>query len=167
MLSKNVKKLYKDENIDKLYKQYQRYFDKIDEWADKFIDGDLLTEYELKYAQQVLNGTQTKLNPVAGALEALLIEYENNYIIEEENKLDKLRVQDQNSCKAKARSRVSDLRRYSSDFTRYVNSAQSAVITVQSLLKRHTIEKGNKGVDFTGDTSQVEEQEQTKDKSGW
>ena len=166
MLSKQVKKLYEDGKINELYKYAQPYFNKIDELADKFL-GDLLSEYDLKYAQQVLNGCSTKLNVIAGCLEALLVEYENNYIIKEESKIEKLRIQDQNSCKAMARSKVSDLRRYASDFTRYVYSAQNAVITVQSLLKRQTIEKGNKGVDFTGDTSQVEEQEQTKNESGW
>jgi len=165
MTSKEVKKLYEEGKIDELYKYASPYFNKIDELADKFL-GDLLTEYELKYAQQQLNGCSTKLNVIAGALEALLVEYENNYIIEEESKIDKLRIQDQNSCKAKARSKASDLRRYASDFTRYVYSAQSAVVTAQSLLKRHTIEKANKGVDFTGDTSQVEEQKETKN-SGW
>lgn len=151
MLSKEVKELYENNKIDEIYKQHKKYFDLIDEWSDKFVNAGLLTEYDLKYAQQVLNGCQTKLNSVAGALEALLIEYENNYIVKEETKFETLRVQDQNSCKAKARKDVSDLRRYASDFTRYVNSAQNSVVTVQSLLKRQTIEKANKEVDYTGE----------------
>jgi hypothetical protein len=63
-----------------------------------------------------------------------------------------MRIQDQNSCKAKARSKVSDLRRYASDFTRYSYSAQNTVTVAQSRLKRLTVEKGNKGVDFCGET---------------
>ncbi|MHA1789192.1 MAG: hypothetical protein ACTSXT_08190 [Candidatus Helarchaeota archaeon] len=153
MTSAEVKKYYDNDEMKKLYKICEKYFNRIDEWADKMIDGDLMSEYDLKYAQQQLNGCQTKLNPVAGALEALLIEYENNFIVEEESKFEKLRIQDQNSCKAVARKKVSELRRYASDFTRYVYSAQSAVTTAQSLLKRMTIEKGNKNLDFTGDKS--------------
>ena len=157
MLSREVKKLYEEDKIEDLYKFANKYFERIDEWADKFVDGDLLDENELKYSQQVLNGCQTKLNPVAGALEAMVVEYENNFFIKEEKTFEKIRVQDKDHCKAKARLDVSDLRRYASDFTRYVNSAQNAVITVQSLLKRQTIEKGNKGIDSTGDTANAKE----------
>ena len=158
MVSKDIKRIYENNEIDKLYKDYEKYFNKIDEWADKFIDGNLLTEYELKQAQQVLNGVQTKLNPIAGAFEALLVEYENNYFLKEESTFKNVRMQDKDHCKAYARKEVSDLRRYASDFSRYVNSAQNAVVTVQSLLKRQTIEKSNKEIDTTGDTSNVKEQ---------
>lgn len=151
MISKEIKQMYEKQEIDKLYKQCQKYFDLIDSWADKFIDGGLLTEYELKHAQQILNGCQTKLNSIAGAFEALLVEYENRYIIQEEKNFESLRVQDQNHCKAVAREKVSDLRRYASDFTRYTNSAQNAVVTAQSLLKRQTVEKSNKEIDYTGE----------------
>lgn len=155
MLSHEVKKLYEDGNIQQLYKHSEKYFQTIDEWADKFHNAGLLSEYDLKYAQQQMNGAQTKLNPIAGALESLVIEYENNYILKEEEKFPSLRVQDQNHCKAVGRSKVSDLRRYASDFTRYVFSAQNAVVTVQSLLKRQTVEKANKEIDYTGETPQT------------
>jgi len=155
MTSKQVKEIYENNEIDKLYKDCQKYFDIIDSWAERFVGGDLLTEYDLKYAQQQMNGAQTKLNPIAGALESLVIEYENNYILKEEEKFPSLRVQDQNHCKAVGRSKVSDLRRYASDFTRYVFSAQNAVVTVQSLLKRQTVEKANKEIDYTGETPQA------------
>jgi len=158
MTSKEIKRIYENDEIDKLYKDYEKYFNKIDEWADKFINGDLLTEYELKQAQQILNGCQTKLNVIAGAFEALLVEYENNYFLKEESTFKNVRMQDKDHCKAYARKEVSDLRRYASDFSRYVNSAQNAVVTVQSLLKRQTIEKSNKEIDTTGDTSNVKEQ---------
>ena len=158
MNSKYVKNIYESKEIDKLYKEYQKYFNLIDTWADKFVDGDLLSEYDLKYAQQQLNGCQTKLNPIAGALEALLIEYENNYMLKEEKTFDKIRIQDKDHCKAFGRSEASDLRRYASDFTRYVYSAQGAVITVQSLLKRMTVEKGNKNLDYTGEKPTEEKQ---------
>lgn len=165
MLSAEVKKLYEHGKVDQIYKQHIKYFNLIDEWANKMVDGDMLDEYELKYGQQRINGCQTRLNATAGAFEALLVEYENNYIIEEENKIEKIRIQDQNSCKAIARKRASDLRRYASDFSRYVQSAQNTVVTLQSLLKRQTLQKANAEVDFTGDESQIEEQKQTKNNS--
>jgi len=158
MTSAEIKKIYDNNEIEKLYKDCQKYFDRIDEWADKLIDGDQMSEYDLKYAMQQLCGCQIKLNVIAGAFEALLVEYENQYIVEEESKIEKLRVQDQNHCKAVARDKVSDLRRYASDFSRYVYSAQSTVTTLQSLLKRLTTMKANNGVDFTGDMSNVEEE---------
>ena len=161
MTSKEVKQMFDNDKIQSLYKECLKYFGLIDSWAEKFVSGDLLSEYDLKYAQQQLNGCQTKLNPIAGALECLVIEYENNYILEEEKKFTSVRVQDYNHCKAYARAKSSELRRYASDFTRYVYSAQNAVVTVQSLLKRQTVEKANKGLDNTGDTNNSE------NKSGW
>jgi len=161
MLSAEVKKLYDDDNIVELYKFAKKYFILIDNWAENCVSGDLLSEYDLKYAQQQLNGCQTKLNPVAGCLEAMVIEYENNHILEEEKNFETLKVQDHNHCKAYARAKTSELRRYASDFTRYVYSAQNAVVTVQSLLKRQTVEKANKGLDYTGDTNNSEK------KTGW
>jgi len=151
MTSHEVKKYYNDGKISDLYKIFKKYFDLIDFWADKMVDGDLLSEEELKYAMQQVNGSQTKINPVAGALEAMVIEYENNYILEEEKKFTNVRVQDKDHCKAYARANVSDLRRYASDFTRYSYSAQSVVVTAQSLLKRFVVEKSNKEIAYSGE----------------
>ena len=162
MTSKEIKQLYDDGKIDEVYKKNLKYFELIDQWADKLIGGDILNEMELCQCMEQCNGCQTKLNPIAGCLEAMLIEYENRYIVEEEGKLDavKMRVQDQNSCKAKARYKVSDLRRYASDFTRYSYSAQNTVTVAQSRLKRLTVEKSNKNLDYTGETP-VEQKEET------
>ena len=165
MTSKEIKQLYDDGKIEEVYKKNLKYMELIDSWADKLIGGDILDEYELSLCMQQCNGCQTKLNPIAGCLESMLVEYENRYICEEEDKIEKLRIQDQNSCKAKARSRVSDLRRYASDFTRYSYSAQNTVTVAQSRLKRLSVEKGNKGVDFTGDKSNVPDIDGTT--SGW
>lgn len=151
MTSKEIKQLYDDGKINQLYKINLKYFEKIDKWADRLIEGDILNEYELCECMEQLNGCQTKLNPIAGCLEAMLVEYENNYIVEEESKIEKVTIVIQNSCKAKARTTASDLRRYASDFTRYSYSAQNTVTVAQSRLKRLTIEKGNKGIDYTGE----------------
>lgn len=152
MTSREVKRYYEEIGISKLYKKCERYFNLIDEWADVMVEGDILDENELCKAMEQMNACQTKLNPIAGALEAMLIEHENNEIVKEESKFEKLRMQDQNSCKAKARAKVSDLRRYASDFTRYSYSAQNTVTVAQSRLKRLVVEKGNKGVGYSGET---------------
>jgi len=164
MTSKEIKKLYDDGKIEEIYKKSIKFFELIDNWSERLIGGDLLNEYELKQCIQQLNGCQIKLNPIAGCLDSMLIEYENRYQIKEEESFEKVRIQDQNTAKAKARLKASDLRRYSADFSRYVFSAQFTVTSAQSLLKRTTVEKGNKGVDFTGEVKQ-EQKEETK--NGW
>lgn len=164
MTSAEVKKYYDEGNVAELYKVTKKYFDLVDEWADKMVAGNILNEYELSQCMEQLNGCQAKLNPIAGALEAMVEEYESNYQIEEESKLESLRVQDQNSCKAKARSKAGDLKRYASDFTRYSYSCQNTVTVAQSRLKRLTVEKGNRGVDFTGDVSNTQPE---SSKGGW
>lgn len=153
MTSKEIKAYYDTGKIDELYKINKKYFDLIDSWADKMIEGDILNELELAQAMEQINACQTKLNPIAGCLEAMAEEYEYNYQIQEESKLTALRVQDQNSCKAKARSKSGDLKRYASDFQRYSYSAQNTVTVAQSRLKRLVVEGGNKGIYRTGETS--------------
>jgi hypothetical protein len=165
MLSKEIKKLYDDGQIDIIYKKNLKYFELIDEWAEKLIGGNLLDEYELSQCMEQLNGCQSKLNPIAGCLEAMVVEYENRYMVKEESDCEKDRIQDQNSCKAKAREKASDLRRYASDFTRYTYSCQNTVTVAQSRLKRLSVEKANKGVDYTGEVPQ-EEKNDTGSKNG-
>ena len=168
MTSREIKQLYDSGKIEQLYKINLKYFEKIDKWADNLIDGDILNEFDLCQCMEQLNGCQTKLNPIAGCLEAMLVEYENNYIVDEESKNEKVTIVIQNSCKAKARSRASDLRRYASDFTRYSYSAQNTVTVAQSRLKRLTIEKGNKGIGYTGEqpVEEATEKNPAKDQAG-
>ena len=153
MVSKEIKQLYDEGKIDELYKKNLKYFELIDSWADKLVGGDILNEYELSLCMEQCNGCQTKINSIAGCLEAMLIEYENSYFVAEaDNYLKSFRTQDKDKCKAVARKKVSDLRRYASDFTRYSYSAQATVTVAQSRLKRLSVEKGNKGVDYIGET---------------
>jgi len=161
MISKEIKQLYDDGKIEEVYKRHLKYFQKIDEWGERLVSGDILNEYELSQVMEQLNGCQTKLNPIAGCLEAMLIEYENSYFVDEAGNYDdkSFRTQDKDKVKAIARKKVSDLRRYASDFTRYSYSAQQTVTVAQSRLKRLTLEKGNKGVDFTGDVSNIPQEE--------
>src|SRR6185295_15062414 len=157
MRSKEIKELYDAGKIEEIYKSHLKYFQIIDDWAEKMTAGNILNEYELSLCMEQCNGCQSKLNPIAGCLEAMAEEYSYNYQIKEEAAFPTLRVQDQNSCKAKARSKAGDLARFASDFTRYSYSAQQTVVVAQSRLKRLTVEKSNKAVDFTGEVPLINE----------
>lgn len=159
MVSAEVKRMYEAKGIPKLYKMYEKSFNLVDEWADKTINGDLLDEINLHFAMQQLSGIYAKLNSVAGAFEALTIEYENDYILKEEKTFNKIRIQDKDHCKAFARNKVSDLRRYTADFSRYCISAQTMIVTCQSRLKRMSVEGAVKGIKFIGDTSNIPKDE--------
>lgn len=165
MLSKQIKEYYDSGKIALLYKIAEKWFALIDSWSDRMLSGNILNEYELSQCMEQINACQSKLNPIAGCLEAMAEEYEYNYQIKEESNFPGgLRVQDQNSCKAKARIQSADLKRYASDFTRYSYAAQNTVTVAQSRLKRLTVEKGNKGVDYTGE---VPNEDSTRKPGSW
>ena len=160
MLSRDVNTLIKegDKGVEKLYKLHIKYFDLVDLWADRLTDGDLLDEYELSQCMERLTGCLMKLGSTAGALEALLSEKEHGEEVKGYGAIEKVKAQDVSIVKANARSSVSKIRKWSSDFRNYFYSAQSSVVTAQSRLKRLSVEKGAKGVDRTGETP-VEEKE--------
>ncbi len=155
MTSRDVNKLIQEgeKGVEKLYKVHIKYFNLIDEWAEKLTNGDLLDEYEIASCMERLTGCLMKLGTVAGALEALLAEKEHNEEVKGYGKLEKVKDQDTDVVKATARDSVSKIRKWATDFRNYFYSAQSGVITAQSRLKRLTIEKGAKKVDRTGETS--------------
>lgn len=155
MTSKQVKELLSSEKgASELYKINLRYFEKIDEVAELYTNSDLLNEYELSHSMDVLTGCYAKLNPIAGAMEAILEEMEYGTECREYSKLETVKTTDTNVIKAKARDSVKDIRHYFADFSRYCQSAQALVTTAQSRLKRLSIESAAKGVDFKGETSQ-------------
>jgi len=165
MTSREVKELLSSEKgVAELYKKALPYMEKIDKFGELYTNSDILNEYELSHSMESLAGCYSFLNPIAGALEALLIENESNFHITEESKFtENLRVQDQNSAKIKARALVSDIRRFCSDFDRYCSSADKLIVVAQSRLKRLTVESSAKGVDFKGDKTQpavIEKQEE-------
>ena len=121
------------------------------EWAEKLTDGDLLNEYELSQCMERLTGCLMKLGSTAGALEALKEEIEHNSEVKQYGDLDKIKTQDTAVVKANARNDVSKIRKWATDFRNYFYSAQSAVVTAQSRLKRLTVEKGAKKVDYCGE----------------
>jgi hypothetical protein len=163
MTSKQVKELLSSEKgASELYKINLRYFEKIDEVAELYTNSDLLDEYTLSHSMDVLTGCYAKLNPIAGAMEAILEEMEYGTECREYSKLETVKTTDTNVIKAKARDSVKDIRHYLADFSRYCQSAQALVVTAQSRLKRLSVESGLKGVDFKGSTSEPAVQERQK-----
>ena len=154
MTSRDVNKLIKDgeKGVSELYKIHMKYFNLVDEWAERLTNGDLLDEYEIAQGMERLTGCLMKLGTVAGALEALKEEKEHDAEVKEYGKLEKIRAQDTAVVKAQARDSVSKIRKWATDFRNYFYSAQSGVVTCQSRLKRLTVEKGAKKVDRTGET---------------
>ena len=160
MTSKEVIQYIEKEGIDKLYKKYLKCFELIDRWSDIFIEGDLLNENELALALDQSTGIFAKLCSVVNALEAYKERREYDAEAKFYNTLDKVRTQDTSIAKANARASVSDIREYIADFKSYLTAAQQNITTSQSRLKRLTVEKGAKGVDFTGETPIEKETEE-------
>lgn len=154
MFAKEVQDYLKNNKIDQLYKKYESSFELIDKWSERLIQGDLLNEYEIALCIDQATGVYGKLSSVCGALEAIMSETEYNTEVNlytEIMKTDKVKTSDTPIIKAKARASANDLRRYFSDFNNYVISAEKMILSAQSRLKRLTVEKGAKGVDFTGE----------------
>lgn len=153
MVCRDVNRLIKEgeKGVEKLYALHLKYFDLVDKWAEKLTDGDILDEYELSQAMEQLTGALMKLGTVAGALEALKEEMEHDSEVKQYAKLEKIRTQDTAVVKANARNDIGKIRKWATDFRNYFYSAQSAVVTSQSRLKRLTVEKGAKKVDYTGE----------------
>jgi len=157
MVSKEVKEYYTSGKMDKLYKRFEKVFNLVDDWSEKMTNGDLMDENELTFSMQQLVGCYGKFISIAGAFDSLVIEYQNNYQMQEEKTFEKIRTQDQDHCKAFSRNKVSDLRSYASDFSSYCNSANAMIITCQSRLKRLVVDKGQKGVGFSGEVVNAEQ----------
>ncbi|RLF56990.1 MAG: hypothetical protein DRN27_08650 [Thermoplasmata archaeon] len=164
MTSKEVKAYYTSGTIDKLYKRFEKAFNLVDDWSEKMTNGDLMDENELNYAMQTLVGVYGKFISIAGAFDSLVIEYQYDYQMQEEKTFEKIRTQDQDHCKAFSRNKVSDLRSYASDFSSYCNSANAMIITCQSRLKRLVVDKGQKGVGFSGEVANAVEAEKQQKK---
>lgn len=170
MNSFQVKKLLDENKIAELYKSFEKAFELVDTWAERFTQGDLLTEYELAHSMDQLSGVYAKLNPVAGALESLLLETEYDTEVKEYNILETgegVKTKDSSIVKAKARNSVASLRRFTADFSRYCQSANSLIITAQSRLKRLTVEKSAKKLDYTGEVPQQNTPNNVIEPTGW
>lgn len=151
MTSKDIKRYIDDIGIDKLYKKFENCFVLLDEWENKLIEGDLLDEYELKHIGEVAVGIYGKLSPIVNALESYKERVERNTEYSYLNSLEKVKTTDTSIAKAKARDAINDVREWFGDFKAYLDSAEKVMYFSQSRLKRETVQKSGKGVDYTGE----------------
>jgi len=149
MTSKEVINYIEKEGINKLYKRFEKYFAEVDKWSEIFATGDLLDEYQLSHALERLTGIFMKFNIIANAIDAYKTNQELAYCEKAFNEAEKKPIVAQIEKNARASTR--ELRTYRGDFLNYANSAERGISTCQSRLKRLSVEKGAKGIDFTGE----------------
>lgn len=155
MTSKDVLNYIEKEGIEKLYKKMEKYFTMIDEISDKLIEGDLLGEYDLAYFHDRLQGIYAKFYPIAQVLESYRDSKRADSKIQEHDKLEKYRTQDSTILNAKADANVKEIDKYYRDFNSYAQTCSQLAIGCQARMKRLSVDKGLKNVDFTGDTSKI------------
>ena len=152
MTPKELKELIRTEKgREQLYKKFLPTFKLIDDISDSLDGKDLLTEYELKDAQQKLTGAYMKLYIVGDTVDTVKTNCELNYFHKKAQELTEAKQKVTVSHiekEARANSRV--YRDFRNDFIRYASACEKAIITCQSILKKQTNEKGFKGVDNTG-----------------
>ena len=167
MTSRDVYNYLKVEGMDKLYKKFEKYFTEVDTWSERFASGDLLNEFELSHALDRLTGIFMRFHIIAEAIDAYKTNQELSFKVKAFNSEGKKVV---SQIEQEARASTQDLRTYRGDFLNYSESAEKAIISIQARLKRLTVEKGARGVDFTGEMSQPavqEKQEEQKSDIGW
>ena len=171
MTSREVYNYLKVEGIDKLYKKFEKYFTEVDTWADRFATGDLLNEYELSQALDRLTGIYMRFHIIAEAIDSYKTNEELNFKVkaykEAEESGKKATI---SQIEEMSRASTKELRTYRGDFLNYSESAEKGIITCQARLKRQSVEKGAKGVDFTGDVNApAVQQRQAEEKPdvGW
>lgn len=161
MVSKDVRDYIDNNGIDKLYKSCESRFAKVDYWSDQFVCGDLMDEYQLSKALDELTGCYIRFHIIASALESYKSNKELDYKVTGYKKAEsdgkKATV---SQIEQEARQHSADLRTYRGDFLGYAEACEKGIITIQARLKRLTIEKGAKGIDFTGDTANAVSYEQ-------
>jgi hypothetical protein len=151
MTSKDILNYIEKEGVDKLYKKVEKCFLIIDDWSDILIQGDLLDENELALIIDQSTGVYGKLCVIVNALESYKERKEYNGEAQFLRKCEKVRTQDASQAKCESRASVSDIRDYLGDFKGYLLAAQQNIVSAQSRLKRLTVEKGARGIDFTGE----------------
>lgn len=166
MTSKEVYQYLKVEGVEKLYKRFEKYFQEVDTWSERFASGDLLNEFELSHALDRLTGIYMRFHIIASAIDSIKTNDELSFKVKAFSGEGKKVV---SQIEQEARETTKDLRTYRGDFLNYSESAEKAIISIQARLKRLTVEKGAKGVDFTGEMSQpaVQEKQQGNADVGW
>lgn len=167
MTSRDVVNYLNVEGMDKLYKKFEKYFLEVDTWAERFATGDLLNEYELSQALDRMTGIYIRFHIIAEAIDSYKTNQELNYKVKAFKKAEvdgkKATI---SQIEEEARATTSELRTYRADFLSYSEGAEKAIITCQARLKRQSVEKGAKGVDFTGDVNAPAVQQKQQD-VGW
>jgi len=169
MTPKELKQLIiTEEGREKLYKRFLPTFELVDNFSDQLDGKDLLTEYELKDIQQKLTGAYMKLYIVADTIDTIKTNTELDYFNKEKEKLktEKKKV-NVSELKEETRANSSEYRDFRNNFVRYYIACEKAIITCQSILKKHTNEKGFKGVDHTGEIPESMQGEPKKEKKDW
>lgn len=151
MTSKDIYNYIKNDNIKELYKIFKISFDWTDKWADTLIHGDVLDENELAFMIDKSTGIYAKLSPVVNALES----YVDRILYNEESKayseMEKVRTQDTSIAKASARAKACDVKDYLGDFKGYMVAVNQMICSAQSRIKRLVVEKGARGVSYSGE----------------
>ena len=168
MTSKEIYELLQSEKgIKDLYKKYEKCFEIIDNWSDIYISGDLLDENQLAYSLDQSTGIFAKLCPVVNALESYMERILNNEETAYYSKQEKVRTQDTSQAKALARSKVSDIRDYLSDFKSYLLASQQNIVSAQSRLKRLVAEGSAKGIAHYGEVPVNDEDLSHSSEKAW
>lgn len=148
MTSKQIKDILAEKDGQKkLFKLCERHFALVDKWERRLTTDDILNEFELRECQQRLAGCMMKFGCIAGALEAQKEYILQDTLVKEQDKFEKLRVQDNDVAKAKARLASEELGDIVASFRHYFYAAQAGVVSSQSLLKRITAEKSANGIE--------------------
>jgi hypothetical protein len=167
MTSKEVYQFLESNSVKNLYDKYTNVFNMIDKWEEIFIRGDLLNEYELSLVVDQATGCFGKLSHVLNGLESYFERKLNNTESKHYKSLEAVRAQDTSVAKSFARDSVSDVRDYVGDFKSYLDTAAQMIVSAQSRMKRLSVEKGGRGVDYTGETSQPAAIKHQQEDVGW
>jgi hypothetical protein len=159
MTSKEIYAYLETEGIKKLYDKYINIFNMIDKWEETFLRGNLLDEYELALVVDQATGCFGKLSHAVNALESYFERKLSNTESKHYRSLESVKAQDTSVAKSFSRDAVSDIRDYVGDFKSYLDTSAQMIVSAQSRMKRLSVEKGGRGVDFTGDCSQPAVQE--------
>ena len=157
MTSRDVINYIEKDGIDKLYKKFEKYFEEVDTWNDRFATGDLLNEYELSHALDRLTGIYGRFHIIASAIDAYKTNKELAFIEKSFSEAEK--KPNVTQIKESARASTKELRTYRGDFLNYADACEKSIGTCQSRLKRIVCEAKAKGVAFYGDINKASQEE--------
>ena len=152
MTSLEIYQILETKRTAELYTKFERVFEWVDKQSDELIAGDLLDEQQLAFMLDKATGCYSKLTPVVNALESYVERKLANVESAFYKTLENTRTQDTAVAKSNARDAISNVRDYLGDFKAYQIASSQMICSAQSRLKRLTVEKGARGVGYTGET---------------